>query len=323
MRPEDEDREFAELREAVQRLPRGIEPPRDLWPGIEARIRRRPIVRWAWLAAAAALAAVLLGRWVVRNEAWRVVPLAGSPAVGDRRLTDAGLVRVGQWIETDARSRAHLEVGEIGELQVEPRSRLRLLAARPADHRLALAHGTILARVSAPPRLFVVETPSAVAVDLGCAYRLEVDSAGNGLLQVTGGLVELGSGRRISIVPFGAHAPLRAGYGPGVPYAADASPELRGALAALEFEQAGPAALATVLASARRDDGLSLWHLLARVDSAERAQIYDRLAALVPPPTGVTRAGVLRLDRDMLDLYWNYIPGTVWRPEWRVGQLGQ
>jgi hypothetical protein len=27
-----------ELQEAVNRLPKSIEPPRDLWPGIEARL---------------------------------------------------------------------------------------------------------------------------------------------------------------------------------------------------------------------------------------------------------------------------------------------
>ena len=34
------------------------------------------------------------------------------------------------------------------------------------------------ARIWAPPRLFYVNTPSAVAEDLGCAYTLEVDDLG-------------------------------------------------------------------------------------------------------------------------------------------------
>ncbi|MGH7568015.1 MAG: zf-HC2 domain-containing protein [Gemmatimonadales bacterium] len=309
-------------------LPRSVEPPRDLWPDIAAGLRdpeaasasrvprRAPAVaRRVALAAAAGLAAVLVARSLFLPRGWDVAPLAGLPRIGDRALAAAGHLRVGEWLVTDDRSRARLHVGAIGELEVDPGTRLRIAVARPTEHRLTLAHGAIAARVNAPPRIFVVETPAAVAVDLGCAYRLEVDSLGNGRLHVTAGLVELVWGDRTSIVPIGVLAPTRQGYGPGVPFVEDAPARLRAALAELEFERRGRgrAALEAVLAAARRADGISLWHLLARVDPELRARVYDRLAELVPPPPEVTREGILRLDRSMLDTYWNYIPGTVWR----------
>ena len=50
-----------ELRDAVERMPRSIEPPEDLWPGIRERIRRGKGVegwgtrRWpVWVALASA-----------------------------------------------------------------------------------------------------------------------------------------------------------------------------------------------------------------------------------------------------------------------------
>ena len=49
------------LDEALDLLPRGIEPPRDLWPAIEARLEPHPARatrRWPWLAAAAVLLVV-------------------------------------------------------------------------------------------------------------------------------------------------------------------------------------------------------------------------------------------------------------------------
>jgi len=46
-------------------------------------------------------------------------------------------------------------------------------------------------RFSAPPRLVIVETASARAVDLGCAYTLSVDAAGGRRLRVTSGWVAL------------------------------------------------------------------------------------------------------------------------------------
>jgi len=51
----------------VRRLPAGIEPPRDLWPGIEQRLppRRRGLPRW--LPLAAALVLLLLGGGLLRR----------------------------------------------------------------------------------------------------------------------------------------------------------------------------------------------------------------------------------------------------------------
>jgi len=60
-----------------------------------------------------------------------------------------------------------------------------------------------------------------------------------------------------------------------------------------------------ILSEARKRDALTLWHLLSRVDTASRAVVFDRLAQLVPPPIGVTRDGILRLDPTMLDSWWN------------------
>jgi hypothetical protein len=73
-------------------------------------------------------------------------------------------------------------------------------------------------------------------------------------------------------------------------------------------------ALETVLTLAREKDSFTLWHLLARVSEEERPGVYDRLAAYLPPPEGVTRAGVLQGDRGMLMLWWEKLTGKP--PEW-------
>jgi hypothetical protein len=81
------------------------------------------------------------------------------------------------------------------------------------------------------------------------------------------------------------------------------------ALIAFDFERRGTRARAirTVLALARPQDALSLWHLLQRVDPSLRGFVYDRLAALVPPPPGVTRRGAIQLQSRDLEGYWTKI----------------
>lgn len=300
-----------ELQDAVGRLPKSIEPPRDLWPDIEARIggqRRVWRRRWYWipLAAAAGFAAVIVGR-AMRATAYDFTTLAGRPVVNTTPFAASGRLRPGEWMQTDDSSRALIAVGRIGQVEVKPNTRLQLVVASANEHRLSLARGAIDAKVDAIPRLFFVETPAGTAIDLGCAYTLETDSLGNGLLHVTGGEVQFQTGSRSSRVPLGALALIRPTAGPGVPYVEDAPAPLIRALVSFDFEKGGARATRTALALARPQDALSLWHLLQRVDPTLRALVYDRLAALVPPPSGVTRARAIALEAGALDAYWTKI----------------
>ncbi|MEK6769110.1 MAG: hypothetical protein AABY85_09005, partial [Gemmatimonadota bacterium] len=199
----------------------------------------------------------------------------------------------------------------IGEVEIEPNTRVRLVTARATQHRLALERGTIHARISAPPRLFFVETPSALAVDLGCAYDLTVDEYGNSVLHVTLGWVSFEEGGRESLVPAGMWSITRTGLGVGTPFADDAPEAMRRALIAFDFERGGDSALGLVLRGARAGDAITLWHLISRVDASRRAEVYDRLASLSPPPQGVTREAALRLDHAALRLWWETLPGSI------------
>lgn len=273
----------------------------------------------ALIIAALVLAAVLFLRWPPAPQpigpspnSWEVARLAGTPLIGSNRIAESGRLEIGQLLETDASSRANITVGKIGEVEVEPSSRVRLVQARPTENRLALDRGTIHALISAPPRLFFVDTPSAVAVDLGCAYTLHVDDQGVGLLRVTFGWVEFETHGQQSLIPSGAAAITKPGIGPGTPFFEDASDGLKTALEKLDFEKLGPQdradALHTVLAESRKRDGFTLLNLLREyrgMSESERALIYDRLAALIPPPPGVSRGPVVRGNNYMVGLWWD------------------
>jgi hypothetical protein len=218
---------------------------------------------------------------------------------------------VGKTLETDVASRFRLSVGTIGTVDVEPNTRVRLLAAGPREQRLTLERGEITATISAPPRLFFVNTPSSTVVDLGCQYTMQVDEGGLGSLRVTVGWASLEWGGRESLVPAGASCMTRPRVGPGTPSFDDATLLLKDALAAFDFDHAGTRALDLVLAESRVRDTLTLWHLLARVDEKERPRVFDRMVALTPLPDGVAREKALRLDPATLerwreDLAWTW-----------------
>jgi ferric-dicitrate binding protein FerR (iron transport regulator) len=249
--------------------------------------------------------------YVAQNNlpAWNVETLAGAPKIGNS--FESGKLAVGQFLETDANSRARVQVANIGNVEIEPNSRIQLVGTKSTEHRLSLERGILSAKISAPPRLFIVDTPSAIAVDLGCEYTLEVDKNGNSKLHVKTGYVALERGGRDVIVPAGAIALTKKGKGVGTPFSEDASLEFQKALASFDFENGGTSALLTIIKEANFYDTISLWHLLSRTRGADREKVFDALSKYVKPPAGTTREGVLKLDKKMLDQWWTEIE-NIW-----------
>jgi hypothetical protein len=265
--------------------------PSDSTWRIGSHLGRVPAFGGLGLATAALVAIVALGAsyWFATRETgagWQVGRQNGSVA----RLA------VGEAIETDAVSRLRLTVGDIGTVDVEPNTSIQLLSASPLEQRLILNRGEITATISAPPRLFFVNTPSSTVVDLGCQYTMRVNEGGFGNLRVTAGWASLEWSGRESLVPAGASCETRPQVGPGTPAFDDASFPLREALKAFDFENGGARSLNIVLAESRVRDTLTLWHLLSRVEGADRLRVYDRMVALTPLPSGVTRDQALQLD---------------------------
>jgi FecR protein/Putative zinc-finger len=272
-----------------------VEAPEAIWLSIvKAQPRRAPAVRfWRFAVAAAILLAAIATIYWRLEHRWEV---ASVDAKGAKHLSR---IAAGEWIETDSGSRATVKVGEIGSVEIAPNTRVRVLTARPDEHRLALARGEILAKITAPPRLFFVNTASGVAVDLGCEYTLNTNEDGLGLLRVTKGWVSFQWKGVESLVPAGASCRIRPLVGPGIPYFDDAPPSLQQGVS-----------LSLILADARVRDTLTLWHLLSRVEPQDRARVYDRIAALTPVPAGVSRERALQLDPETLNRWKDELAWT-------------
>ncbi|HXY11417.1 MAG TPA: FecR domain-containing protein [Terriglobales bacterium] len=280
--------------------------------------------------ATAAVVAIVGGIFLVSRKkpapvtaaGWNVSQLAGTPRIGRDAVTPKGEIRlaIGQVLETDRQSRARLRAEDVGQIDLEPGTRLHLLNVGRGLKWIALDRGTIHTYIWGPPGQFVVDTPSAVTVDLGCAYTLEVDDSGAGLVRTAMGWVGFKLNGHESFIPAGAACATRPKVGPGTPYFEDSSPELRAALASFDFADNTPEErtrdLAVVLSASRPRDSLTLWHLLTRVDGGQRELVYHRLRALAPPPPRVTKEGILGLDQPMLDVWWNELGFddiSIWR----------
>jgi len=326
-------KEYDEIKLGVnlaQQLPL-VSAPAEMWSEIEALLderSRRPVFEpkapkfafaFSWYRVAAVSAvlvvAVAIGlmwsRYYGPRASWRVDSIEGNVRIGGDHISDKGSLKVGETLETGTSSRATVSVAMIGEVMLDPNTRVRLLQTRLTEHRLALDQGRIHAKISAPPRLFFVNTPSAEAIDLGCEYTLEVDEAGRGLLHVTLGEVALVRDGREVYVPRYAMCETWPGIGPGTPFFEDASETFVRLLERFDFENGGDDVLKALLGEARPRDTFTLWHLLSSVEGDQRVQVLNRMIELVGLPNGITREGTLRLDQNTLDA-WKDEMDTVW-----------
>lgn len=239
--------------------------------------------------------------------AWFLVVYFAPGATTQWRLAGQPL-RVGQTIQTQAATTVAADA--VGSLTVERGSRLRLTGQRE----FALEKGTVEALIWAPPGSFVINTPAAKAVDLGCRYTLQVGDNGDGLLTVQVGWVAFQAGSRESLIPAGAACRTYFKRGPGTPYQADSPETFRNALDA--FDRGDSAALPRLLNASRPADALTLWHLLPRTTGTQRGEIYDRLAGFVILPP---RDAILRGDEAAITAAWNALGygDTEWWRSWK------
>jgi hypothetical protein len=305
---------------ALERLlaPLAQRQPAPPLSGAAAPARRSPAsLVMLPLAAAATIALAIVPLWrtappSAEGAAWTVVQSAGAASIGARAIDDQRrTLSIGQSLRTGPHGSASLELGSVGYIDVGPSTDVTLVPAPNGQARFRLDRGALRAFIWADPGRFFVETRSSLAVDLGCAYTLHVDARGEGVLRVTTGWVGFQMRDRQALIPAGAMCLTRPGIGPGTPYFEDAPAALATALETIDGSGAGAparaAAVDTAIAAARPRDALTLWHLLQRVDGAARDRVYDRLAAFVPPPPGVTRDGVAAGNRRMLEQWWDHL----------------
>jgi hypothetical protein len=280
-------------------------------------VAARPARPWRALAAAAAVALAAASLWRFENlpapsTGWQVARVDGAARVDQSEARVAMDIRAGQVMRTDGTSELLIQDDGLGRVDLGPDSEMRATG----KNRLALDRGRLHAFIWARPGKFVVDTPSARAVDLGCEYNLTVDANGDGLLKVRMGWVAFQHRGRESFIPAGAQCVTRKRGGPGIPYYEDATPALADAVA--RFDRGDTAATAAILAAARPRDGLTLWHLLTRVPAQDRGAVFDRFAELVTVPAVATREKVMELDRFAVDECWNALnlENTDWWRGW-------
>ncbi|MBD3298394.1 MAG: hypothetical protein GF341_07055 [candidate division Zixibacteria bacterium] len=297
----DPDRDTQRLEQLLGEF-RYRRPHRPVW--------QRPTT---WIVVPLAAAAIIILTFTLQSDQsldtaiqWTASAALGTPTADHTPIVEPRVVSDGQWLDTDGTSRLRIDLGGYGEVLLEPGSRLRIVSTDMDHPRLQLTEGMLHAALWAPEDVSI-ETPSAVAMERDGEFVVAINEDDRVCLSVNVGRVMMREGSKESIVPAGAVCEAYPESGPGTPFCESAPDRFRQALESYDLSRHGTAGLDRVLGEAGTCDLVPLWHLLQRVDSKQRGRIFDHMAELQPPPDGVTRAGINRLDSRMLDRWWNII----------------
>ncbi len=301
----------------VARLEALLSPLQHDAPLDELRLHRAksrwPMVAGAAMAVAAMMAVIAWWQWprtthgsisCTAGVGFAFTAKGGDVACNGTALP-GGVLPTGGTLDTGA-NQAELAIADIGHAQLGAHTIVRLdHTAIGKRHQLFLQEGRMHARVTAPPKIFAVATPSADVIDLGCEYTLEIDRNGAGSIHVLTGQVELETGNgAVMLAPAGTHGRLLPGRRASWPVSDRANPAFSAAVA--QLEAGAPDGIGLVLAAATKVDAITIANLARSAPGAEKRRVLERLATLVAAPQCTTIDEALA-DKDLFDMWFEEV----------------
>lgn len=236
---------------------------------------------------------------------WKVSSLKGTPLIGDIPVSSSDSIKEGQFILTNDTSKAELIIASLGKVIIEPNSKVVFIKGADGNNRIAVEYGTIEADMKSHNNEFFVELPSAVATDTKGNYKLTIDPAGDGLVYVTSGNVEIKSQNREAIVPAGNFVMTKKNIGVGTPFNENSSLLFKKALAEFDFGKCGETCVNTLIKTAKPTDAVSLVNMIPIVDDKYKDKVYTMAANFVTPPENVSHDSLFYYDDEKVKV-WVY-----------------
>ncbi len=230
------------------------------------------------------------------SSGWEVISLSGQPKVENSVMDKGDGFSSESTIETDASSSVTVAIPEMGRFLIDNSS---VVSRTKNSTEVKVEKGQIRKFEGDASDVLTVLTPLAKFTELykGGAFRLHVDE--NGMCKLT---VESGW-MIVNIKDFDSYVPKNFGclitrgkY--AIPYPSDSSPQL---ISLLEnFSGINDPSVGTILSLMTTKETLSLWHIIQLISTENRSIAFNRLNELIPAPSGVTKEGILALNKTML-----------------------
>lgn len=243
---------------------------------------------WYWFASAAVILLIVSvalmntsrkGVFSVEEMSnWKLVNLKGDAFVNGVK---SDKVNVGDWIQTDSISSVVLKIANVGDVSIEPNTKVRFIQSDDNVSRIEVMYGTVNTSTSQADK-FILQSSNMKVQDKGGSYSFKVDDKGNGVIYVNNGIANIESGDKSAVVTDGKFCYYKPEYGVGIPFRKDSKPEFQNALYNYDFNNGGVNSVYYAIANAMPEDYSSLLNLIPRVDDKTKYLVYNKLGKLAP-----------------------------------------
>jgi len=244
------------------------------------------------------------------NSPWEIEWKHGRYAVNGLENANLKLSKY-ETISTKDSSQMILYVPQTGRIEINSNSSVTLINPKNGSNKVRLNNGTIKMVTTAMIPYLTVEVKNFSVRDIGGVFTASMLPAGDAKLFVDFGMVEV-TYQGISFkLDEGYICDIFKGKKPGTPYRFDASDSLKNAIRLFDSNEDFEIPLSIIIKEAIPSDVLTLLALIPKVPPVKRQLIFQKISNYFSPPKNVTRMGIVTLDLEMLELWWNDI-------EWRI-----
>lgn len=248
---------------------------------------------------------VIVGAYIIYNSlggGWEVMQLTGQPKIGNIVINKDDGFSTESTVETNESSSVTFVMPDLGRLFIDKSS---VVSRTKNSNEVKIDKGQIRKFEGDATDVLTVLTPLAKFTEFykGGAFRIHVDENGACKLVVESGWVIVNIKEFDSYVPKNFDCQISRGRY-AIPYPSDSSPQLINLLQ--NFSGINDPSVGTILSQMTIKESLSLWHIIQLISTENRSIAFDKLNELIPVPAGVTKEGILALNKDML-LDWRQV----------------
>jgi hypothetical protein len=244
------------------------------------------------------------------NSPWNVKLIDGTVTINGM-ANSSGNISQGESLNTDSKSRIMVDVPQMGKLQIDTNTTIVVEKAKDGDNRVLLKRGSFKIINSALMPEFTIRLNSSFVIDHGGVFSISADESDNIKVIVEFGFVEIGYKNQSYFVSEGYVCEIKNNYPPGIPYRLNASDTLKNEVEKFDYENGGDDSVQKIISTAHNEDMLTLLALIPNTSQLQRQLLFQVVANHYPPPSGVTRMGIIKADSEMLNKWWEEI-------EWQI-----
>jgi hypothetical protein len=243
------------------------------------------------------------------NSPWDIQLKTGT-AIVNGRLNSTGKISQGESLSLDKQSVAVIEVPNTGNVEVNSSSYIVLEEAKNGANRIRVKEGSIRVVNSADIPDLRITVNSSLITDKSGIFTVDIDEASNAKINVEKGYLEIPSVRGSYNLAAGYMCEIKNNHSPGTPYRIDAADTLKNEVDRFDYYNGGDLSVRNIISIAGKKDMLTLLAMIPAVSQLQRQILFQSIANHFPPPTSVTRLGIMKADGEMLYKWWEEI---VWQ----------